>query len=131
MNPSVRGGKSRILVVEDDALLREIVAEGLTSEGFDVVTAEDGGAALDLFRGSGPWDVLLLDEEMPRLRGRELLARLRADGERVPAVLISGNLELSDEERRELGVGPVLRKPISIEDLSRALRSAIASGARS
>lgn len=121
-------GKPRVLVAEDDAPLREIVEEGLRSEGFEVVTADDGGVALEIFRRSGPYDVLLLDEEMPRMRGRELLARLRADGERVPAVLISGNLELGDEQRRELDVGPVLRKPISIEDLARALRKVIESG---
>lgn len=112
----------RLLLAEDDDLLREIVREGLEAEGFEVVDARDGEAAFAIFTSSGPFDVLLLDEEMPRLTGRQLLARLRASGQRVTALLVSGNLELSEEERATLGVGPVLRKPISLDELSREIR---------
>jgi CheY-like chemotaxis protein len=61
---------------------------------------------------------------MPYLRGREILRRIRDQGDDVPALLISGNLQLEEEERAALGVGPVLRKPISLRDLSLALRAA-------
>ena len=115
----------RVLVAEDDVLLREILCEGLAAEGFEVESAEDGRDALETFRGGGPYDVLLIDEEMPGMRGRELLWRIRAEGHRVPALLISGNLHLEAEERAALGVGPVLRKPISFADLASALRAAV------
>jgi CheY-like chemotaxis protein len=117
----------RILVAEDEAPLREILSEGLREEGFEVVAAADGAQALELFRSAGPFDLLLLDEEMPRLTGRRLLARLRAQGEDVAAVLLSGNLELTPEEQVCLRVGPALRKPMSFTDLSRAIRAAIDS----
>jgi CheY-like chemotaxis protein len=117
----------RILVAEDEAPLREILCEGLREEGFQVVAAADGVHALELFRTAGPFDVILLDEEMPRLTGRRLLARLRAQGEDVAAVLLSGNLELTPEEEVRLRVGPALRKPVSFSDLSRAIRAAIDS----
>lgn len=115
----------RILVAEDEAPLREILAEGLREEGFDVVTAADGFEALEVFRSAGPFDVVLLDEEMPRMTGRKLLARLRAEGADVAAVIFSGNLELSDEERARLSVGPALRKPVSLAELSQAIQHAI------
>src|SRR5262245_1211773 len=115
----------RILLAEDDDVLREVLQEGLEADGFDVVTAPDGAKALDMFRSGGPYDVLLLDEEMPGLTGRQLLGKLREQGVGVTALLISGNLELSGEERTALGVGPVLRKPIALDDLTRELRRVI------
>ena len=118
----------RVLVAEDDALLREILCDGLADQGFSVEAAEDGQDALKRFRAGGPFDVLLLDEEMPGMTGRAFLARIRADGHRVPALLISGNLHLDAEECAALGIGPVLRKPISFEDLTLALRSVAAPG---
>jgi CheY-like chemotaxis protein len=115
----------RVLVAEDEAPLREILAEGLRDEGFDVVTAVDGADALELVRSQGPFDVLLLDEEMPRLTGRRLLARLRGEGDAVAAILLSGNLELGAEEQARLGVGPALRKPVPLSEISRAIRRAV------
>ena len=116
----------RILVAEDEASLREILVEGLRDEGFEVVGAADGAQALELFRTAGPFDALLLDEEMPHLTGRQILSRLRAEGSQVAAVLFSGNLDLDEEECARLRVGPVLRKPLSLADLSQAIREAIA-----
>jgi two-component system OmpR family response regulator len=115
----------RILVAENEAPLLEILLEGLRDEGFHVIGAEDGARALDLYRSAGPFDLLLLDEEMPRLTGRQVLTRLRADGDHVPAVLFSGNLDLTPEEQARLGVGPPLRKPLSFDELSRAIRRAL------
>lgn len=118
----------RVLVVEDDALLREILCDGLADQGFVVEAAEDGEEALERFHAGGPFDVLLLDEEMPGLTGRALLSRIRAEGHRVPALIISGNLYLDAEECAALGIGPVLRKPLSFADLGAALRGVAAPG---
>jgi len=116
----------RLLVAEDDQSLREILQEGLEAEGFDVVPAIDGAQALELFRSSGPYDAVLLDDEMPRLTGRKVLARLREAGECVAALLLSGNLVLDEKEKKGLGVGAVLRKPVSIKELTAAIRRALA-----
>ena len=118
-----------MLVAEDDALLREILYDGLTDQGFAVEAAADGQDALERFRACGPFDVVLLDEEMPGMTGRAFLAQIRGEGHRVPALIISGNLHLDAEECAALGIGPVLRKPISFEDLAIALRCAVAPGA--
>ena len=117
-----------MLVAEDDALLREILYDGLTDQGFAVEAAADGQDALRRFRASGPFDVVLLDEEMPGMTGRAFLAQTRAEGHRVPALIISGNLHLDAGECAALGIGPVLRKPISLGDLAIALRGAAARG---
>jgi CheY-like chemotaxis protein len=117
-----------VLVAEDDALLREILCDGLADEGFAVEAAADGEDALMRFRANGPFDVLLLDEEMPGMTGRAFLAQIRSEGHRVPALIISGNLHLDAGECVALGIGPVLRKPISLEDLAIALRGAIPPG---
>jgi two-component system response regulator VicR len=115
----------RILVAEDEAPLREILAEGLRDEGFEVTTASNGAEALELYVSDGPFDVVLLDEEMPRLTGRRVLGRLRVRGEQVPVILFSGNLDLSEEEQVALRVGPPLRKPVSLDELSHAIRRAV------
>jgi CheY-like chemotaxis protein len=119
---------TRVLLAEDEALLREILVEGLVDEGFEVEAAVDGMEALLIFRAKGPFDALLLDEEMPGLTGRMLLRLLRGEGNWVAAVLFSGNLVLEPDEQAELGVGPVLRKPVSLRELCAALREAIAAG---
>jgi len=119
---------TRVLLAEDEALLREILVEGLIDEGFEVEAAADGMEALLIFRAKGPFDALLLDEEMPGLTGRMLLRLLRGEGNWVAAVLFSGNLVLEPDEQAELGVGPVLRKPVSLRELCAALREAIAAG---
>ena len=119
---------TRVLLAEDEALLREILVEGLVDEGFEVEAAVDGMEALLIYRAKGPFDALLLDEEMPGLTGRMLLRLLRGEGSWVAAVLFSGNLVLEPDEQAELGVGPVLRKPVSLRELSAALRDAIAAG---
>ena len=116
----------RILLAEDDPVLRDILQEGLGEEGFEVCVAPDGAHALERYQSDGPYDVLLVDEEMPHVTGRELIRRLRQRGDRVPVLLISGNLHLDQAERDALGVGPVLRKPISLRELTQAVRDALA-----
>jgi CheY-like chemotaxis protein len=117
----------RLLVADDDPVLREILCEGLEQEGFEVVAAEDGIQALQLFRTRGPFSALLVDEEMPRLTGRQVLEQTRDERDRVATLIISGNLTLNASERTTLNVHDVLRKPISLEELTAAVRGAIAS----
>jgi len=128
--PALLVEMTRVLLAEDEPLLREILVEGLVDEGFEVEAGVDGMEALILYRAKGPFDALLLDEEMPGLTGRQLLRLLRGEGDRVPAVIFSGNLVLDASEQSELGIGPVLRKPVSMRDLCAALRDAIAGGKR-
>jgi CheY-like chemotaxis protein len=117
----------RLLLVEDNAPLRELVCEVLRDDGFEVVTAGDGAEALDLLRRGDAFDVVVLDDEMPRLTGRQLLSLLRAEGCQMPVVLVSGSLELSREDCARLDVGPVVRKPLLLPQLADAIRMALGS----
>jgi two-component system, OmpR family, response regulator len=126
---TVEAPNPRILVADDDDLLRRFLLTGLRAAGFDVVAAADGSEALGLFREQGPFDVLLLDEEMPKLSGRAVLQRLRTEQETLPAVLFSGNLWLTEAEQYALGVSALVRKPCGLAELVEALCQALASPA--
>lgn len=116
----------RVLAAEDDPQLREMLVEALADEGFDACAVENGAAALLAYGATGPYDALLLDDKMPHLSGRELLRELRAAGDDVPVLLISGHCELGEEEHAALRPAAVLRKPSRLVDICRALRAAIA-----
>ncbi|MGH7195462.1 MAG: response regulator [Candidatus Saccharimonadales bacterium] len=101
----------KILVVEDDKNLNDIYKTILTSHGYTVLTAFDGSKALDLI-GSAQLDLLLLDMNLPRLGGLEVLRRARSDKLALPPTIIFSNQELPDEidEAYRLGASRYLLK---------------------
>ncbi len=107
---------SQVVVAEDDASIRELVAHHLEREGFAVVTVEDGYAALRAGRESA--DVLLLDLGLPGLDGFEVARTLRNEGHGVPIVVVTAR---SDEIDRvvgfELGADDYVCKPFSPREL--------------
>jgi CheY-like chemotaxis protein len=121
--PAVRrdGRSPRLLVAEDDALLRGFLVRGLAAAGFVIVAAADGAEALRLYGSQGPFEALLLDDEMPEVSGREILRALRGRGDHLPALLFSGSLTLNEGEQAALDVGPVVRKPCGLAALVEAL----------
>lgn len=123
--------RARILVVEDEAMLRELVEEELRDEGFEVAAAASARETLAKLEAGGRWDLLLLDDQMPDVTGRQLLGMLRARGVETPAVFCSGTLSLSATERAKLGVVRVLRKPLGLRELVDAVRSALDAAAMS
>lgn len=98
----------------------------LLLDGFEPCCVADGVAARERFAAAGPYDALLLDDRMPFLTGRELLRELRLAGAEVPVVILSGGCELDDDERSFLRPAAVLRKPVLLSEIARALREAIA-----
>ena len=115
----------RLLIAEDDGELRELLGEVLQAEGFETLATANGAEALALFRGGHLCDAIITDDDMPRLRGRDLVSILRAEGFALPIVLISGSLDLSDDERARLRVGPVVPKPLDFAGLVRTIREAL------
>lgn len=113
-----------ILVVDDDRDIRESLETCLRSEGYNVLTADDGQTALDMLNfGTSP-AVILLDLMMPRLNGFEFLEQVkRSGGAGIPVVVLSAN---RGYEAVDLGVATVLRKPTSLEDLLDAIERAAA-----
>jgi CheY-like chemotaxis protein len=100
-----------VLVVDDQALVRQALARVLTDAGYAVVAAADGLAALDAL-DEQPIDAVVADVSMAHLDGIGLLAALRTREPSMPVVLMTAG----DQDLTGLGV-PVLRKPFDVEDL--------------
>jgi class 3 adenylate cyclase len=105
--------RSTVLVVDDDAINRKLLARSLHADGHDVITAEDGDQALDQVRTHRP-DVVLLDVLMPKLDGFGVLERLKSDAtlRDIPVIMISGLEDFESVIRCiELGAEDYLPKP--------------------
>ena len=117
--PSSRPAASgRVLLVEDDPLVRAVIGRELAVQGYAVTEAPDGRTALELAQSaSRPFDVVITDLAMPRMDGRELAERLGAIQEGLPVLFISGHPD--EQATRQLAQGgqPLLQKPFSAEEL--------------
>lgn len=114
----------RVLYADDDPILREFAVVHLSTESAEVVTAEDGVAALQSIEESLP-DILLLDLEMPRMDGFEALQRLRANPstERLPIIVVTGREDVAAIDRAfEAGATAFVAKPINWRLLSYQIR---------
>jgi DNA-binding response OmpR family regulator len=111
----------RILVVEDDESMRELLRLHLSSAGFAVEVAEDAITAGYAVLKSPP-DLIVCDVEMPHMDGFELVAALRADKAlpRVPVIFLTSLAE-GDTHARELAPSEYLRKPVRLEELLAAV----------
>lgn len=104
----------RVLVAEDEALIGLAIEVELVERGHEVVRARDGQAALEAMARSGPFDAVVTDMQMPRLRGDELIRRLRGEQPDLPIVMVSANPSRGTiDALRALG-GPFsfLNKPV-------------------
>jgi CheY-like chemotaxis protein len=119
-----------ILVVDDDILLRGMVAEWLLSAGYSVREAEHGGAAIALLRHS-PARLLITDMQMPHLDGAETLAAVRREFPDMPVIAMSGHFDAragcTPEMALRRGARKVLAKPFSREDLLGVVREIVGS----
>jgi sigma-B regulation protein RsbU (phosphoserine phosphatase) len=118
---------SRILVVDDVEMNRDVLTRRLKREGFEVVCAENGRAALEVLAAS-PFDLVLLDLMMPEMDGHETLTRMKADENlaRIPVVMISANEEIDAIVRCiELGAEDYLGKPFNPAILRARVRSSL------
>ena len=114
----------RVLVVDDDDVIRQLITVNLELEGFDVSTAIDGQDCLDRVKDIRP-DVITLDIMMPRLDGWEAAGRLRADPETagIKVVLLSARAQEADLERgSRIGVDAYLTKPFDPDELIEVVR---------
>ena len=114
----------RVLVVDDDDVIRQLITVNLELEGFEVATAVDGQDCLDKVKGVAP-HVISLDIMMPRLDGWEAAGRLRADPETagIKVVLLSARAQEADLERgSRIGVDAYLTKPFDPDELIEVVR---------
>jgi two-component system cell cycle sensor histidine kinase/response regulator CckA len=123
----IRGGTEMILLVEDHEAVRGAATRVLEKFGYTVLTAADGGEALEIVKsGAPPPDLIISDVVMPRTSGPQLLRQLRETGS-VPKVLFTSGYTAQDvHARTELEPGlPFLTKPWTVSDLLRKVRQVL------
>jgi len=114
----------RILVVDDDAAVRESLRRALQLESYDVELAGDGADALERLQGATDVDALVLDVSMPRVDGLEVSRRLRDEGNRLPILMLTARDEISDRVAGlDAGADDYVVKPFALEELLARLRA--------
>jgi signal transduction histidine kinase/ActR/RegA family two-component response regulator len=125
---AVVGGSETILVVEDEAAVRELTCEFLRVSGYSVLEAQNGMEALEVFsRLSGPIHLVLSDMVMPKMGGAELASRLGKLHPETKVVLMSGYSDYSSGPRGQISPQTlILQKPFSRPSLVEKVREALA-----
>jgi len=114
---------ARILVVDDEPNIAELVATALRYEGFEVEIQETGRGAVDAIREQNP-QLMVLDVMLPDVDGFTVQERLRRDGRRVPVLFLTARDSVEDRVRGlTLGGDDYLTKPFSIEELVARVRA--------
>src|SRR5438876_1338560 len=120
----------RVLLVEDEQDVAELIRYNLTKEGYDVVISGNGNDALRLAREHRP-DVILLDIMVPQLNGWEVCRRLKKDPElaAIPVIMVTGRVEEGDKVLGfELGADDYVTKPFSPRELVARIRAVVRRG---
>jgi CheY-like chemotaxis protein len=116
---------ARILIVDDDPIDRMIMESLLGAEGHDLVFAEEGGAALELYRKRA-FDLVLTDLVMPKFNGLRLIKELIASDPGALIIAVSGNSPDQLPRAEDYGAIDVLTKPIERDPLLRSVSAALA-----
>lgn len=117
----------KVLIIDDDAGIREVLSEGLVLQGFLATCASSGRQGLDLLKNERP-DVIILDVMMPGLDGFQVCRTLKESPEtsQIPIVFLTARAAPADVQRGlSLGADDYLSKPIDIYELADRLRKVI------
>ena len=118
------GAARRILVVDDEPMVRDLMARYLARSGFDVQTAADGSAALAAYR-PGAFDLLMLDVMLPEMDGMEILRRIRRV-DSVPVIVLTAKVDEGDRILGlELGADDYVVKPFSPAEVVARVRAVL------
>ena len=119
------GSPVRVVVVDDESSLSDLLGMALRYEGWDVRTAADGHSALSIIREFRP-DVVVLDVMLPDIDGLQVLKRMRADGRDIPVLFLTAKDALDDRiAGLTAGGDDYVTKPFSLEELVARLRGLI------
>lgn len=121
--------RSRVLVVEDDDILRDLLSLLLEMEGFEVLTSVNGAQGLEVLQRTEV-DVVVLDLMMPVMDGFKFMIALGVQSPRPRVIVLSAAAEGAQAAELLLaGVDAVVRKPVDFKDLLAQLRSLVGGGA--
>ena len=112
-----------VLVVEDDAEVRELVRVALTADGYEVASVDNGREAMHYLRSHADVCIVLLDLALPIMDGAQFRSAQLRDRALawIPLVVMSGSAD-AVRHARELGARRLVRKPLDLDDLRNALR---------
>jgi two-component system KDP operon response regulator KdpE len=114
----------KVLVVDDEPPIRKLLRMGLSTQGYEVLEAPNGKAALDLVDRNP--DLIILDLGLPDVQGLELLRMLRGRNERVPIVVLSSRGdEAGKVQALDLGADDYVTKPFGMDELLARMRAAL------
>lgn len=109
--------KKKILIVEDNEYVLESIKLLLSKEGYDVATASDGLAAIELFK-NGQYDLVIADIKMPQMDGMELLQRLKSESPDISVIIMTAFGSIKNAvEAMKMGASDYITKPISSEEI--------------
>jgi two-component system KDP operon response regulator KdpE len=115
----------RVLVVDDEPAIRRFLRTSLRAEGYDVVEAETGEAALAEIRRRAP-DFVMLDLGLPGLDGLEVIRRVRGEGSAAPIIVLTSRTdEAGKVEALDLGADDYVTKPFGVDELLARIRAAL------
>lgn len=112
----------RVLVVDDEYLLAELLSFHLKQEGFEVVSSMNGKEAFQIYQ-SQPFEVVVSDVRMPFGDGVELLKNIKALGDLPLFYFITAFADINESEAKELGAKAFFHKPTDIQDLIAKIKS--------
>ena len=106
-----------VMIIDDEAGVRELLGDALKLAGFETVTAADAMVAQTLLRSTKP-DLLIVDINMPLMDGFEFIERIRSNGDNTPALMLSARGDRADVTRGlTLGADDYVTKPFGLEEL--------------
>ena len=114
----------RVLIIDDEPAIRKLLRMGLTTQGYEILEAPNGKAALELL-AEGP-ALIILDLGLPDIQGHELLRMIRGRNDSVPIVVLSSRGdEAGKVQALDLGADDYLTKPFGMDELLARMRAAL------
>lgn len=115
--------KGHILIVDDQPGIRLLLTDVFASEGYEITTAKDGQEALDKIQQYS-FDLIMLDDGLPILSGRELLQKMKEEKINTRVILMSGLIEnLQEELAKDDLLIDIIEKPFDIKDICKRVKS--------
>jgi CheY-like chemotaxis protein len=121
--PAAPHAGARLLLVEDDDSVRQLMAESLEAIGYAVTQAADGETALTMLRKNLP-DLLITDYLMPGMTGAELMQKVRVQAPELPMIIATGYADMKAIEE-VIGENQLLRKPFPLAELAATVARAL------
>jgi two-component system response regulator PilR (NtrC family) len=117
---------ARVLVIDDEMIILEMLRVLLASDGHEVVAISDGNKALDLLSDDEPFDLVITDLRMAPVNGVEILEKAHTARPQLPSIVVSAYFSDENVAKVEaLGCRSFVKKPFGIDDILAAIREAL------